>query len=47
MVLGSVGHQKHECLCYGEVDTSEHGLTLREAAKASLEHYLSCHSAEI
>lgn len=41
MVAGSVGHQKHQCSCYGKEDTSEVGLTLRQAAKASLEYYLS------
>lgn len=42
MGAGSVGHQKGECLCFDEVDTSEHGLTKREAAKAAFAFYLSC-----
>jgi hypothetical protein len=40
MVSGSVGHQKRECSCYGHVDTTEHGLTLRQAALAAHEYYL-------
>ena len=40
-VAGSVGHQKHECSCYDQTDTSEYGLTKRQAAKAALEYYRS------
>lgn len=32
-VSGSVGHQMGECSCFGKVDTSEDGLTKREAAR--------------
>lgn len=31
-VIGSVGHQQHECSCHGREDTSEFGLSIREAA---------------
>jgi hypothetical protein len=39
LVGGSVGHQTGHCKCHGEEDTSEIGLTKREAAKASLAHF--------
>lgn len=39
MVAGSVGHQQHRCKCYGQVDTSEVGMTRRQAAKAALSFY--------
>ena len=45
MMLGSVGHQKCECSCCGKVDTSEDGLTLREAAKAASEYHFPHHQA--
>lgn len=37
--LGSVGHQQGQCSCFDKEDTSEIGLTLRQAAKAAYEHY--------
>jgi hypothetical protein len=40
MVAGSVGHQKGECLCHGVEDTSELGMTRRQAALAAIEYYL-------
>lgn len=40
MTVGSVGHQLRECECFGDEDTSEKGLTLREAAKRAAEHYM-------
>lgn len=38
-VAGSVGHQQKRCHCYNQVDTSEIGMTRREAAKASLAYF--------
>jgi hypothetical protein len=38
-VIGSVGHQKRMCHCYGEIDTSEDDLTLREAAVRSFRYF--------
>lgn len=46
-VAGSVGHQKHECSCYHRVDTSEGGLTKRQAAKAALEYHRSHPMSEV
>ncbi len=37
MIMGSVGHQQRQCSCYGQIDTSEEGLTVREGARRSLE----------
>lgn len=34
-VVGSVGHQMHECECYGHQDLSELGMTKRAAAIAA------------
>jgi hypothetical protein len=39
MVGGSVGHQMGLCECHGFTDTSEDGLSLREAARASLAYF--------
>lgn len=38
-VMGSVGHQRGECSCTGEEDTSEEGLAHRQAARAALAYY--------
>jgi len=38
ITYGSVGHLTEQCPCHGKEDHSEDGLTLREGAKASLEH---------
>jgi hypothetical protein len=35
-VAGSVGHQLRRCQCFGIEDTSEAGMTRREAARAAL-----------
>jgi hypothetical protein len=40
-VSGSVGHMRGECSCYGKVDTSEEGMTKREAAKAAVAEYMA------
>jgi hypothetical protein len=44
VIVGSVGHQKRNCSCYGRVDMSEEGLTKREAARRADEwfrtHYI-------
>lgn len=39
MIMGSVGHLRGECECYGKEDMSEQGITLREGAKAALAYY--------
>jgi hypothetical protein len=44
-VMGSVGHQRGECSCKGVDDTSEEGLTYRQAAKAALEYYRAWNAA--
>lgn len=36
MILGSVGHQKGTCSCFGGTDEDPPGMTKREAAKAAL-----------
>ena len=38
-IMGSVGHQKGECSCYGKVDTSEDGLSLRDAARLAYAYW--------
>ena len=38
-VIGSVGHQRGECHCFGKEDTSEVGLSYREAAKRAVEEW--------
>jgi len=38
-VSGSVGHQRGQCECHGITDTSEEGMTRREAAKAAYEEW--------
>lgn len=43
MVVGSAGHQRRECSCFGVEDTSERGLTKREAADAAAREYLRRH----
>lgn len=40
---GSVGHQLGECDCHGKVDTSEQGMTRRQAAEAALRFWRSTH----
>jgi hypothetical protein len=40
-IVGSVGHQQKRCECLGGVDTSEVGLTLREAAIEAYHFYHS------
>lgn len=43
-IVGSVGHQKRECSCYGGVgDGDPPGLSAREAARAAYEYYLETH----
>jgi hypothetical protein len=41
LVGGSVGHQQKNCYCYGKTDTSELGISKREAARRSLAFYRS------
>jgi hypothetical protein len=36
LVIGSVGHQKKQCVCYGREDEDPPGMTKREAARAAL-----------
>ena len=36
LALGSVGHQKQRCSCYGGAEEDPPGLPKREAAKAAL-----------
>lgn len=38
-VVGSVGHQKGICSCFGHQDVSEDGLTRREAAKRAYAYW--------
>lgn len=42
-VSGSVGHQRRECQCFGKVDTSEDGLTTREAARRAADFWRVTH----
>jgi len=42
-VAGSVGHQQKNCHCYGKTDTSELGMSKRDAARRSLAFYRSQH----
>lgn len=39
MCAGSAGHQRGECSCHNKIDTSEDGLTVREAAIAAYEEF--------
>ena len=41
LVGGSVGHQQKSCYCYGKTDTSELGMSKREAARRSLAYFRS------
>lgn len=41
MVAGSVGHQSRQCSCHGREDTTEAGMSKREAARAALKYHLS------
>jgi len=43
IVSGSVGHQMHECECYGGTRGDPPGLSLREAARAAHALYLKLH----
>lgn len=45
-VAGSVGHQSGRCLCNGVEDTSEAGMTYRQAARAALDYWRRWHLAE-
>jgi hypothetical protein len=38
-VIGSVGHQKGSCPCYGGVEDDPPGATRREAARAAMEYF--------
>lgn len=38
-VIGSVGHQKRACPCYGGVEDDPPGTTRREAARAAMEYF--------
>jgi len=38
-VLGSVGHQRKQCSCYGGTLEDPQGLSLREAANAAVREY--------
>lgn len=38
-ILGSVGHQKQACACYGGTEDDPPGLSTREAAKAAYAHH--------
>jgi hypothetical protein len=38
-IMGSVGHQQKNCYCYGKTDTSEAGMSKRDAARASWEYF--------
>ena len=40
-VLGSVGHQRKKCSCFGGTEEDPPGMTRREAAKAALAYTLS------
>src|SRR5471030_38029 len=37
--VGSVGHQRRQCGCYGGRQEDPEGMTIREAAEAALEEY--------
>lgn len=39
IISGSIGHMQRRCNCYGMEDTSEDGLTLRQAALAAWDYY--------
>lgn len=48
LVVGSVGHQKHACFCYGGTGNGDpEGMTLREAARAAYEHCMQQHAHEL
>ena len=38
-VIGSVGHQKRACPCYGGCEDDPPGATRREAARAAMEYF--------
>lgn len=38
-VVGSVGHQKGKCSCFGGTEEDPPGMTRRQAAKAALEYW--------
>lgn len=38
-IIGSVGHQKKNCSCYGGTEEDPPGMTRREAAKAAMEYF--------
>jgi len=37
--IGSVGHQKKRCSCYGGTEDDPPGMTKRQAARAALDHF--------
>lgn len=41
MMVGSSGHQRQQCPCYGMEDGSEAGLTARQAALAAWKYFQS------
>lgn len=45
-VIGSVGHQKRLCSCYGGDQEDPPGLTRREAARAAAEYFDSSQAAD-
>ena len=47
-VVGSVGHQKHLCACYGGTGPGDpEGMSVREAARAAAEYFRSSHHVQI
>ena len=44
LAVGSVGHQAHECSCYGGNEDDPQGLTLHEAAHAAERYHRMLHS---
>ncbi len=38
-IIGSVGHQRKTCSCYGGSEEDPEGMTSRQAAEAALEEY--------
>jgi len=38
-VIGSVGHQRRTCPCYGGTESDPEGMTKREAARAAVAYF--------
>lgn len=46
VTLGSVGHQRQRCPCYGGCEEDPPGMTVREAARAAFDHGYKVYEAE-